>query len=123
METKGAKLQMMDKYIHDTLEGLGLADTRYNTPKELPKVPNDIVDKAIEDNYIYSEVRQLMLDAQRKQVAYGLEKYPETLNENSWGHIETIEHIIEETIDQLHYLVMLKTKMKKVDSLNKLISK
>ena len=97
------------------------ADSRYNIPKEAPKVPDDVVERAIQDNDIYSEVRQLMLNAQRKQVAYGLEKYPETLNENSWGTVETIEHIIEETVDQLHYLVMLKNKMMRTSMVNQTI--
>ena len=121
METKGAKLQMMDKHIQDTLEGLEMGDKRYNKPKMFPKIPDEIVEQAIKDNDIYSEVRDLMLNAQRKQVAYGLEKYPETLNQDSWGTIETIEHIIEETVDQLHYLVMLKNKMMRIATVNQMI--
>ena len=121
MENKGAKLQMIDKHIHDTLEGLEMADKRYNTPKMVPKIPDDVVEQAIRDNDIYSEVRDLMLNAQRKQVAYGLEKYPETLNQDSWTSIETIEHIIEETVDQLHYLVMLKNKMTRNATIRQLL--
>ena len=100
------KANLIEKEANDAMK-----DLRYNTPKEQPKVPEEIVEQAIKDNDIYSEVRELMLNAQRKQVAYGLEKYPETLNQDSWTSIETIEHIIEETVDQLHYLVMLKNKM------------
>ncbi len=43
-------------------------------------------------------------------MAYGLEKYPEPLNADTWSIIETIDHIIDETIDKLHYLVMLRIK-------------
>lgn len=87
-------------------------DTRYLKPKEDPIAPDGVVDKLIQENPIYREAHQrLMLSSQRKQVAYGFDKYVETLNVNSWDTIETLDHIIDESIDKLHYLIMLKMKI------------
>lgn len=86
-------------------------DTRYVVPKEEPKTAMEDVTKEIMQNPIYSKVLNEMLAAQRKQVAYGMDKYVETLNPNSWSVVETIDHIISETVDKLHYLAMLKIKL------------
>lgn len=88
------------------------ADKRYLKPKKDPVAEDSVVDKVIQDNPIYSEVLNLMMkQSQRKQVAYGFDKYVETLNVNSWTTIETLDHIIDESVDKLHYLVMLKMKL------------
>ena len=47
-------------------------------------------------------------------MVYGIDKYPEPLNPNTWSMIETINHAIDEGIDKLHYLVMLIVKMEQV---------
>lgn len=86
-------------------------DTRYNVPKGGPVTEVDVIDTTIASNDIYSRVREGMLNAQRKQVGYGLDKYPEPLNANTWTTVETIDHIIDETIDKLHYLTMLRIKL------------
>ena len=86
-------------------------DFRYNTPKEAPKASEEDVHKAIQNNDIYRNVQQRLLGVQHKQVAYGLDKYPEPLNQDTWSQIETIDHILDETIDQAHYLMMLKIKL------------
>src|SRR5690606_14089473 len=78
-------------------------DVRYNVPKAAPNASQADVDAVIEANPIYREVREGSLDAQRRQVAYGLDKYPEPLNASTWTTIETIDHIISETQDKLHY--------------------
>lgn len=88
-----------------------VGDPRYNKPKKEPKTKWGKVTETIENTPIYKEVQDHILNAQRRQVAYGLDKYPEPLNKDSWSSSETIDHIIEETIDQLHYLVMLKMKL------------
>lgn len=117
----------------------GVLDTRYNEPKTPPKANREQAKKAIDENKIYSSVRDAFYDAQKKyaeyygaeypegevkeefdkaqetQVAYGLDKYPETLNADTWTVIETIDHIIGETVDKLHYLNMLKTKLIKIE--------
>ena len=87
------------------------ADMRYNVPRLSPKASETDVENAIDDNAIYSQTRDEMLNAQRRQVAYGLDKYPEPLNADTWTIIETIDHIISETADKLHYLTMLKIKL------------
>lgn len=108
-----------------------VADTRYNIPKEAPKSTYHDIFEAIQSNPIYREVserigeasydraKQTIIMAQHKQVGYGLDKYPETLNGNSWTAVETVDHIIEETIDKLHYLVMLQHKLKQQEEENK----
>ena len=86
-------------------------DARYLKPKEEPKVSNEQITQTIEETRIYNEAKQIILNAQRRQVGYGIEKYPEPLNADTWTIGETIDHIIDESIDKLHYLVMLKIKL------------
>ena len=71
------------------------------------------VDEAIDSNDIYREVKEAILDAQRSQVSYGMQKYPELLNPLSWDMVEAIEHKIQEQIDALHYTVMHKHQLMK----------
>lgn len=108
------------------------ADTRYNTPKEEPKASPKSVDNVIKQTEIYRRAKlvilqgqneksdsydvakDVILKAQQKQVAYGIDKYPEPLNPNTWDVIETLDHAIDEGIDKLHYLVMLHIKMQQI---------
>lgn len=106
-------------------------DTRYNVPKAAPKASSELVEKTIKSTEIYRrarlaimqpqnvtpESRYAMLQAQRKQVAYGIDKYPEPLNADTWSSVETIEHAMDESIDRLHYLIMLNIKLEQ-DLLN-----
>lgn len=96
---------------NDVIISVEEGDSRYREPKKAPKVMGSLVEETIENTAIYKEAKELILNAQRKQVAYGIEKYPEPLNPNSWDTVETIDHIIDESIDQLHYLVMLRMKL------------
>lgn len=86
-------------------------DTRYNVPKEEPKASQESINQTIMETEIYRKAKLAILQAQKKQVAYGIDKYPEPLNSNTWSTLETIDHIIDESIDKLHYLVMLRIKM------------
>lgn len=86
-------------------------DHRYNEPKGKHLAPEEIISETIESTEIYSRAKELILNAQRKQVGYGLDKYPEPLNADTWTTVETIDHIIDESIDKLHYLVMLRLKL------------
>lgn len=86
-------------------------DTRYNEPKGEPKADEETIKNVIESNSIYKKAKETILKAQQKQVGYGLDKYPEPLNANSWDTVETIDHIMEESVDKLHYLAMLREKM------------
>jgi hypothetical protein len=90
-----------------------LGDSRYNTPKEDPKANDTQVEETIESTEIYKRAKELILKAQHKQVAYGIDKYPEPLNADTWTMIETMRHIIEESIDKLHYEVMLLVKLER----------
>lgn len=96
--------------IQNTID-LMKPDMRYNIPRLPPNASDDLVENTILANDIYRETRGAMLDAQRRQVAYGLAKYPEPLNADTWTIIETIDHIISETVDKLHYLTTLKHKL------------
>ncbi len=73
----------------------------------------EIADKCLINNEIYKNLRLKILNSQRKQILKGLSKYPEPLNDDSWTIIETIDHMIEELIDALHYVTMLKIKLEK----------
>lgn len=86
-------------------------DTRYNTPKGKPKVSTNVINQTIDNNEIYSRAKEMILKAQQEQVGYGLEKYPEPLNKDTWSVIETIDHSISEKVDDLHYTMMLKIKL------------
>jgi hypothetical protein len=111
----------------------GKVDMRYNTPKAEPKASEELVNKTISETEIYRRAKLAILQAQQRQVGYGIDKYPEPLNANTWSTIETIDHIIEESIDKLHYLVMLRIKLEQdvikdnvelktaVDEINKLV--
>lgn len=109
------KLPEIDKLCNEIdTDGPDMSDPRYNVPKEEPKASKELVEKTIEETQIYHEAKNYILKhAQPKQVAYGLDKYPEPLNANTWSTIETIDHIIDESVDKLHYLVMLRIKLEK----------
>lgn len=76
-----------------------------------PKPSIEDIDKAIQSNDIYREVRDAMLDNQRSQVGYGMQKYPELLNPLSWDMVESLDHKIQEQVDELHYTVMHKHQL------------
>jgi hypothetical protein len=61
--------------------------------------------------FLTPDSRDIILHVQAKQVAYGLDKYPEPLNPNTWNINETVDHILDESMDKLHYLVMLRIKL------------
>lgn len=97
--------------------GIDLAsgpDTRYNKPKEKVKATVEEIDATIESNEIYRELRDMLLDAQRQQVGYGIDKYPEPLNADTWTLLETLDHSIAESVDKLHYDIMLRNKLRKI---------
>ena len=117
-----------------------LGDSRYRKPKQEPKAKNEEIDQTIDNNDIYRRVRNfilkekrrmeiaaygtqdyiqiekasdVLLSSQRKQIAYGIDKYPESLNASSWSMIESMRHILDETIDKIHYLKMLHIQLEK----------
>jgi len=108
------KFKSFFKSPRKILSGDFKPDYRYRNPKEAPKVSEELITKTINDTEIYSKAREAMFNAQRKQVAYGIEKYPEPLNADTWSIIETIEHTIDESVDKLHYLVMLKIQLERL---------
>jgi hypothetical protein len=106
------------------MEHLNQLDTRYNTPKQEPKATALQVNKTVVETEIYRRARLAIMEsrindsaqdvillAQDRQVAYGIDKYPEPLNPNTWSVIETIDHAIDESIDRLHYFIMLRIKL------------
>lgn len=90
-------------------------DIRYNVPKEKPKFSTEEIDRVIADNEIYRRTRsEIERNAQREQVGYGMGKYPEPLNADTWTIIETLGHIKGEIMDALHYITMLEIKFEKM---------
>jgi hypothetical protein len=108
MENNGQQ-NRTGKIKMDNSVGKGL---EWGMMKEPPKVLAEAVEKAIQENDIYTEA----LNYYKKQIAYGIQKYPETLNEGTWSIIETIEHEIGELVDTLNYKVMLKRKLQKAEA-------
>lgn len=85
--------------------------------KQKPKATEEEVSKAIAENPIYAEA----IEQYRGQIAYGIDKYPETLNLNTWTLVETLDHKISEMVDELNYTIMLKQQIQKLnDDLEKL---
>jgi hypothetical protein len=82
--------------------------------KQSPKATEAQITATIDENEIYRRVRAAINAPQRFQVGYGIDKYPEPLTADTWTIIETLDHIIGETIDKLHYLTMLKIKFEKM---------
>lgn len=104
----------VQKHIHDIARAVeGYKDPRYNEPKGKHKASEEQIDEAIENTEIYKRAKELILKAQRGQIGYGIDKYPETLNANTWTMIETMHHIIDESVDKLHYEVMLLIKLER----------
>jgi hypothetical protein len=118
-----AQIKMIkNNNVHDNFSEV---DPRYNVSKEAPKASNELVKDTIIETEIYRRARiavlqhmtigreskTAILHVQRKQVAYGLDKYPEPLNPNTWSINETVDHIMDESIDKLHYLIMLRIKL------------
>lgn len=89
-------------------------DGRYKIPKGEPKASDEFVDRTIEETEIYRRAKELILKAQRKQVAYGLDKYTTPLSADVWDILETIDHILDESIDKTHYLVMLRIHLERI---------
>src|SRR5690606_17706252 len=102
-----------DRYVGSDFDGEP-TDTRYRIPKTEPKASDELVEETIRNTEIYRRAQLHILEAQRRQVAYGLDKYPEPLNANTWDILETIDHITDESIDKLHYLIMLRIKLEQL---------
>src|SRR5690606_14079309 len=102
-----------DRYVGSDFDGEA-TDTRYRIPKTEPKASDELVEETIRNTEIYRRAQLHILEAQRRQVAYGLDKYPEPLNANTWDILETIDHITDESIDKLHYLIMLRIKLEQL---------
>lgn len=94
-------------------EGLkeGFIDNRYKDPKKAPEASEKLIEETINDTEIYKRAKEIILNAQKGQVGYGMDKYPEPLSANTWSMIETMKHIIEESVDKLHYQVMMLIKL------------
>lgn len=58
-----------------------------------------------------NEILTKVLDKLITQTNKGIEKYGETVNPDSYETIEWIDHAIEESIDHIVYLTVLKEKM------------
>lgn len=79
----------------------------FGKKKEHHNVPTEVIREAIKNNPIYAEA----MEHYESQIGYGISKYPETLNRDTWDLKETLAHEISEIVDQLNYKVMLKQKV------------
>lgn len=91
-----------------------IRDHRYNEPKTKHKATEEQIDEALESTEIYKRAKELILNAQRGQIGYGIDKYPRTLSADVWNILETIDHILGEDIDKTHYLVMLRIHLERM---------
>lgn len=128
MKTRSVRAQkareVSQRAMRGEFDNKPMGDTRYNVPKTAPNTDKAEVMAEIFTNPIYFDVLKLMLnltpeqkeviESQKEQVAYGLEKYPESLNDKSWTIVETISHAMGELADLQHYLAMLKIQLVKL---------
>jgi hypothetical protein len=80
------------------------------TGQEYRNINYEDIPKQIQNNDILKEVQELLL----KQTKKGLEKYGTTVNIDDYSLLEWIDHVLQEKVDELVYLVTLKHKIKKV---------
>jgi hypothetical protein len=80
------------------------------TGQEYRNINYEDIPKQIQNNDILKEVQELLL----KQTKKGLEKYGNTVNPDDYTLLEWIDHVLQEKVDELVYLVTLKHKIKKV---------
>ena len=85
-------------------------DNRYNTPKEKHKASDEQIDHVLATTPIYQRANKRLNKGQRGQIGYGIDKYPEPLNADTWTIFETLDHIMDESIDKMHYEEMLREK-------------
>jgi hypothetical protein len=111
VETEGKRVP---EIFTDTIQANAIKGFEFGKPKPKMKISKDQIDAAIESNEIYRRTRDALNDAQREQVGYGMGKYPELLNADTWTILETIKHIKGELVDGLHYLTMLEIKLEKI---------
>ena len=91
-----------------------IPDTRYNTPKEKHKASDEQIDQTINETEIYRKAKERILKHQQGQVGYGIDKYPEPLNADTWTIFETLDHAMDESIDRMHYFEMLRDKFEEM---------
>jgi hypothetical protein len=80
------------------------------TGQEYRNINFEDIPKQIQNNDILKEVQELLLEQTKK----GLEKYGTTVNIDDYSLLEWIDHVLQEKVDELVYLVTLKHKIKKV---------
>lgn len=90
-------------------------DTRYREPKGKHNATEEQIDAAIAESEIYQQAKKEVLEAQRGQIGYGVDKYPNPLNADTWTIIESLNHVIDESVDKLHYLIMVRIKLQRME--------
>lgn len=61
-------------------------------------------------NPLYTEARNYWLKTQAAQINKGAVKYQEPLNPASWTFEQLLDHTMQENVDQVHYIMALRTK-------------
>ena len=68
----------------------------------------------------YQRVRNLWAETQNEQILKGLHKYPEAFNPRSWTPEQLLKHALQESVDQVTYLVGL---MELIEDMEKKIAR
>jgi hypothetical protein len=55
----------------------------------------------------YQKARELWMDTQTEQILKGLKKYPEPFTPTHWTPKQLLTHLLQESVDQVHYAVGL----------------
>ncbi|MDM5231462.1 hypothetical protein [Lysinibacillus pakistanensis] len=70
----------------------------------------------IEDQILANPVLREVNELLQNQTAKGLEKYGTTVNPMDYTTIEWIEHAIQESMDKIVYLTVLKQKLEEMQN-------
>jgi hypothetical protein len=55
----------------------------------------------------YQKARELWMETQDTQILKGLQKYPEPFTPTHWTPKQLLTHLLQESVDQVHYAVGL----------------
>jgi hypothetical protein len=67
-------------------------------------------------NWVYKEARELTEEVRREQIMKGAAKYPVPLGDADWTPLQLVNHAMQENVDQVHYLTMLKFEIEQLNA-------
>ncbi|MGM7719427.1 hypothetical protein [Metabacillus sp. Hm71] len=93
------------KYLSEAFDHKDVCKAKPNMNFE-----NSPIQEEINNNAVLKEVQDLL----EAQTAKGLEKYGNTVDVDEYTLSDWIDHVLQEKMDELVYLVTIKHKIKKV---------